>query len=105
MWQLLQNRRELQAAIANYKAKLRIPVDPDIDEADPSLAEHDLARALLRQTQQALLAVERALTHTKNGTYGLCETCGHTIPAERLEIFPETTLCVPCKTAQEGQRR
>lgn len=26
----------------------------------------------------------------------LCDLCGKPIPAERLEILPETTLCVAC---------
>jgi DnaK suppressor protein len=32
------------------------------------------------------------------GKYGVCESCGSAIPAERLEIFPATTLCVSCKS-------
>lgn len=31
-----------------------------------------------------------------------CERCGAEIPAERLEIFPDTTLCVKCQSAGES---
>jgi DNA-directed RNA polymerase subunit M/transcription elongation factor TFIIS len=30
-----------------------------------------------------------------------CERCGALIPAERLELFPNTTLCVKCQQAAE----
>jgi transposase-like protein len=30
-----------------------------------------------------------------------CESCGATIPAERLEIFPDTQLCVACQNRDD----
>jgi transposase-like protein len=30
-----------------------------------------------------------------------CETCGAAIPPERLEVFPETRLCVACQNRDE----
>ncbi len=34
-----------------------------------------------------------------------CEGCGEAIPPERLEVFPETTLCVACQSkTDQGQR-
>jgi len=40
--------------------------------------------------------VTRALAKLDEGTYGMCDSCGATIPAERLEIHPWAVLCVPC---------
>ncbi len=31
-----------------------------------------------------------------------CEHCGQPIPAERLEVFPETTVCAVCKAGGES---
>jgi predicted RNA-binding Zn-ribbon protein involved in translation (DUF1610 family) len=31
-----------------------------------------------------------------------CESCGAVIPAERLEVFPETRLCVDCQQRDES---
>lgn len=31
-----------------------------------------------------------------------CEICGQPIPAERIEVFPDTTMCVACQRAQES---
>ena len=47
--------------------------------------------------------VEAALRRLDDGRYGLCETCGEAIPAERLEVCPSSTECVACKRAHEGR--
>jgi hypothetical protein len=38
----------------------------------------------------------RALEKIDDGTYGLCDRCGRSIPEERLEARPWSTLCVSC---------
>jgi RNA polymerase-binding transcription factor DksA len=40
--------------------------------------------------------VVRALDKIEDGTYGLCDRCGASIPDERLEARPWSTLCVSC---------
>lgn len=40
--------------------------------------------------------IDRALERIDAGTYGRCEACGVTIPAERLDALPWAALCVPC---------
>jgi RNA polymerase-binding transcription factor len=40
--------------------------------------------------------VVRALEKIDDGTYGLCDRCGASIPDERLEARPWSTLCVSC---------
>ena len=37
-----------------------------------------------------------AVRLAEKGLYGICETCGETIPAERLAALPYTTQCVQC---------
>jgi hypothetical protein len=32
-----------------------------------------------------------------------CERCGRVIPIERIEVFPETRLCVECSKAVGGE--
>jgi hypothetical protein len=48
-----------------------------------------------------LVSIEHALEVAIKGGYGICESCGQPIPAERLEIVPETTLCVSCANKLE----
>jgi DnaK suppressor protein len=43
-----------------------------------------------------LADVQRALAKLDDGSYGVCDRCGATIPPERLEARPSSVLCVPC---------
>jgi DnaK suppressor protein len=52
--------------------------------------------ALREQAERRLHAVDRALLRLAAGTYGICETCGAAIPAERQELIPWATTCVSC---------
>jgi DnaK suppressor protein len=40
--------------------------------------------------------VVRALEKLDEGTYGLCDRCGASIPVERLDARPWSVLCVRC---------
>jgi RNA polymerase-binding transcription factor len=44
--------------------------------------------------------VQRALTKFEEGTYGICDRCGATIPDERLEARPASVLCMRCSTSR-----
>ena len=41
--------------------------------------------------------LNEALERVKDGSYGICISCGKDIPKERLEAVPITQHCVPCK--------
>jgi len=43
--------------------------------------------------------VLEALDRIKSGTYGICKSCRTPIPFRRLEIVPETTMCIACHPA------
>jgi len=45
-----------------------------------------------------LAGVRRALEKLAEGTYGICDRCGTTIPEERLEARPSSVRCVRCST-------
>jgi RNA polymerase-binding transcription factor DksA len=46
--------------------------------------------------------VVRALEKIEDGTYGLCDRCGASIPDERLEARPWSVLCVSCASMRAG---
>jgi DnaK suppressor protein len=48
--------------------------------------------------------VARALEKLDDGTYGLCDRCGLSIPHERLEARPWSVLCVRCAAIQPTGR-
>ena len=53
--------------------------------------------AVEKQIRDHLAEVEHALQKFKEGTYGLCDSCGQPIAPERLEALPHASLCVNCK--------
>ena len=46
--------------------------------------------------KKRLALVERALKAVEDGGYGLCAVCGEKIQAGRLEIRPESRVCMQC---------
>lgn len=43
--------------------------------------------------------IAAALDRIESGTYGLCERCGEPIDPRRLEVAPESVLCIACARA------
>ncbi|MFI1155117.1 MULTISPECIES: TraR/DksA C4-type zinc finger protein [Streptomyces] len=77
------------------------------DEHDPEGGTTAFERAhvtsLLTQAREHLEDLDRALERLEHGKYGQCESCGTSIPPERLEVRPAATTCVTC--ARPGPRR
>jgi len=48
--------------------------------------------------------IDAALERIKNGTFGICQKCGEEIGRERLDAVPHATMCIQCKSAQQGNR-
>ncbi len=55
------------------------------DQASDSY-DKDLANSLSETERARLVAVEAALERVKQGTYGMCDTCGKPIPLARLKV-------------------
>jgi RNA polymerase-binding protein DksA len=56
----------------------------------------------LEENEERLLAeIDAALERIDEGTFGICQTCGKPIGAERLEAVPYTTQCIECKRKEE----
>jgi DnaK suppressor protein len=58
--------------------------------------------ALRERSKAELTRVDAALRKLDEGTYGICETCGLPIAAERLEAIPWAPTCIDC--ARKGGR-
>lgn|SRR3989344_7966288 len=71
--------------------------DFDIEEAPNEVEEYINRLPLEHQLELQLQAMSGALERIKNGTYGKCSNCKGNIPAKRLELVPETELCLKCK--------
>lgn len=72
-----------------------------IDQANAD-AEAELQVRLQRTNGRLARAIEEALARIRQGTYGVCESCGQSISKVRLEAVPWTRLCRECKERQQA---
>lgn len=72
------------------------PIDRALNESNRTieLRKRDRERKLIKKIQEAI-------KRTEDGSYGICEVCDEEITEDRLEVRPETTLCISCKEEQE----
>lgn len=98
---LKQDRAAHVAELGRLRESLREIPETSIEEGDPTAFDRENALALIRQVEDHITEIDRALQAARRGSYGTCEVCGHPIEAERLRILPETRVCVKCKTLQE----
>ena len=59
-----------------------------------------LNSALMNNQSHLREEVIEALRRLDEGLYGVCESCGRSIPEERLEVLPFTAVCVDCASAE-----
>lgn len=58
----------------------------------------------LSDAERALLqAVDEALARLRDGTYGVCVSCGGAMQAKRLEAIPWARHCLSCQEELERQ--
>ena len=87
--------QELEEARLSESSSDRSP-DPGNAEASSTKLEYAKELSIEQKTLDLLGKVERALAKTIEGTYGICESCGKSIPIARLDVLPYATLCVDC---------
>jgi DnaK suppressor protein len=109
---LEQMRKHTLQDIERLKTELQAEIEPasatDDDSIDVAADIYERAKiiSLIHGLETKLHSFDRAIAMAAKGTYGICEMCGAEIPAERLEIMPETTVCVRCAgKLEEGARR
>ncbi len=99
---LLEEEKQLLQEIEHLEAALKTgEVEIEVDEGDPEIMEREKNVVLLSALKDRLESVRYALRSMDRGTYGICERCGAEIPIERLEIYPDATLCVKCQAEVE----
>ncbi|MGH8914919.1 MAG: TraR/DksA family transcriptional regulator [Acidimicrobiia bacterium] len=103
---LVEERARLQTLIDEYQHELeearlsesssdRSP-DPGNAEASSTKLEYAKELSIEQNTVDLLSKVEWALAKIKEGGYGICESCGKSIPLARLDVLPYATFCVDC---------
>jgi DnaK suppressor protein len=100
-------RKATMDEIARLQEQLEADIEPasahDDDSVDVAadIYERGKLLSLIQSLKDKLVSIEHALEVAIKGGYGICESCGQAIPTERLEILPETTLCVSCANKLE----
>jgi DnaK suppressor protein len=103
---LQQERAQALAELNHLREDLKADFElEDIDDAAPDLIERDKIQALIFSLERKIESIDHALHQAQEIGYGVCEKCGQKIEPERLEIFPETTLCIQCKRESERLTR
>ena len=72
--------------------------NPDIDSVDGGTMafEYEKELALVENARDLLRKVGEAEVAIQKGKYGICDSCGTSIPIARLQVLPYTTMCVDC---------
>ena len=102
---LEQERQETLVEIERLRIDLRNLAEPTADDADLDAYEREKTWAMVQTAQRRLEAIERALEMARNGSYGVCQTCGERIDRARLEILPTATLCLRCQKEYERKNK
>jgi RNA polymerase-binding transcription factor len=90
--------RDLDASLrALFEASKDANADDEHDPEGSTIAyERAQLTAVLAAARRRLGDLDDALTRLGDGTYGVCETCGREIAADRLEVRPFARTCVRC---------
>jgi DnaK suppressor protein len=64
-----------------------------------SSTDPEIFRSLVSGARAALRDVQAALWRIDEGDYGRCVRCAEPVGLERLEILPQTALCMTCQRA------
>ncbi len=91
--------------LERLKATLLELPEATLDQGDPAIYERQKTLVLIQQIENHIAEIDHALNASRHGAYGICERCGQPIGRERLEILPETRLCVKCKSQAEKSTR
>lgn len=75
-----------------------IPLDASIGRVSrmDAINNKTINESSLREKQQQIKKLERALENSESDKFGICTKCGEEIPFGRLEYMPHTTRCVNC---------
>jgi DnaK suppressor protein len=85
---------EFDAVVAASKAS---NADDEHDPEGATIAfERQQVAALLEAARRRLTDAEAALARRDDGSYGVCESCGNAIGAERLAARPAARTCITC---------
>ena len=66
------------------------------------IASRNLDALSYERLSRRARALTNALERVRDGSYGICEECGGSIPAARRRALPGVTTCVQCQERGES---
>lgn len=75
---------------------------PDPTDRASLEADRNFMLRIRDRESKLIKKIKQALERIKNGTYGICESCGEEISIKRLKARPVTTQCIECKAKEEA---
>lgn len=79
--------------------------ETDSGDMSQSIFDREMDASVGEQIGSRLGEVERALEKVEEGTYGVCDDTGESIPKGRLEAVPEAIRTVEAQQRFETERR
>lgn len=64
--------------------------------------ENEFTLGLIMNEEEELREIDEALARLEKGEFGMCESCGESIPKSRLKVIPYARLCIGCKQKEES---
>jgi RNA polymerase-binding protein DksA len=102
---LLRLREDLTKEIQQLRVEAREDTpnySMHMADAATDSFDRDLVLGLVSFEQEGLYEIDAALKRIEDGTYGICELTGKTIPRERLEAIPWTRFSIEAENQIEG---
>lgn len=104
---LLERQREIATQFEQTQ-EMSEPVSPDpaigrLTRQD-AMQQQQMTLETRRRLELQRTQIQTALARLEKGTFGVCVLCKEPITEQRLEIVPESPLCVPCLERRNKQR-
>ena len=96
---LLARSAQLRERVSRIQDDLRrqkTPLPRDAPDAAIVIENDEILQAIDESARSELRQIGLALERLEAGTYGLCESCGVMIAAERLRVVPYAAHCRDC---------
>ena len=102
-------RRQLRVLLGHNDETVGSMEDDTATHADPNdraalESDRNFDLRLRDRDRKLILKIKEALVRIEEGTFGVCEDCGGTIPLLRLRALPWARHCLGCKAKDERPR-
>ena len=77
--------------------------DEDTADLAAAMMDKEIDLSVEDEIMDMLSNIDHALEKIEDGTYGICDISGETIPRSRLELIPWASLTVACQAMSEGE--